>query len=54
MYHFRIRDARQLAELRTDGQGIATRTRRGEVYHFRSLIEAQELARRFAARRLLR
>ena len=53
MYHFKIRNTGRPADVKTDGQGVTTHGRRGEVCRFGSLVEAQECARMLASRRLL-
>jgi hypothetical protein len=53
MYNVRIRSTEALADVRTDGRGIAACLQRGNVYRFRSLVEAQQLARTMASMRLL-
>jgi hypothetical protein len=45
MYNVRIRNEQAMADTRADGRGIAARSRRGRVYQFGSLVQAQQLAK---------
>ena len=49
MYNVRIRDEESWEDVRKDGQGIAASARRSRVLRFRSLTEAQELAKGLAS-----
>jgi hypothetical protein len=53
MYNVRIRIEETPPEVRSDGHGVAVRVRRTKVRRFRSLVEAQEIARRLQALRRL-
>ncbi|HEX2465499.1 MAG TPA: hypothetical protein VHR17_12825 [Thermoanaerobaculia bacterium] len=53
MYNVRIRKEEALADVSTDGRGIAARAQRGTVRQFGSLVEAQELAKMLKSMRRL-